>query len=214
MTAKEREGASQLRKDLETAQADVLKHQQALRRLATEAGVDPTTVLQTTTVVPPKKEEPAVDLSGYAKAGDIGAVANMALRLPAQLAKIAREHQALTGQVLDEDVIIDEIQKRANTRGNQKSLDPRSVWEELNDVPTLRDTAQKKTFDDAIAAAEARGREAALTESSIPGAPPPGKHAPVFANREAPKLARSQPGTGLQSAVAALRTGKYKAGTK
>jgi len=216
MTSAEKAKATQQRVDLEKAQQDVLRLTQKITTVAEQAGIDPKTLLEGTTVTPPKTEDtkPPVDLSGYAKAGDVGAVANMALRLPAQLAKIAREHQALTGKVLDEDVIIDEIQRRANTRGNTKSLDPKAVWEELNDVPALRETVAKKQYDEAIAAAEARGREAALTESSIPGQPPAGKHSPVFsANRGAEsKFQRPQPGTRLQGAIAALRTGKYKDG--
>lgn len=214
LTAAEKAQATQLRADLEKAQQDVLKHRQIVTRIATEAGLDPEKVLAGT--AEPKKEEPKpqqVDLSGLAKAEQLAGLANMALTLPAELMAIAAEHQELTGERLDTRDIIRELQARAQTKGNQKSLDPRQIWEELKAIPEKRTEVEKKRFDDAIKAAEARGREAALTEASIPGQQPPGRHAPVFVKQES-KLQRPQPGTSLQSAIAALRTGKYATGQK
>jgi len=216
LTAGEKAQATQLRTDLETAQQDVLKYRQVVTRIATEAGIDPEKVLAGVTV-PLKKEEPkvpVVDLSGYVKTDQLSGLAEMALTLPAELQAIANEHFDLTGKRLDTRTIIAEIKARAGTRGNQKPLDPRAIWEEAHQIPEKRVAVEKKTFDDAISAAEARGREAALTEASIPGQQPLGKHAPVFSGpsgkpRES-VLHRPQPGTGSQSAVAAFRTGKYK----
>lgn len=214
LTASEKEKATKQRADLEKAQQDVLRLTQTVTKVAEQAGVDPKTLLEGTTLPPKKEEPPPVDTSRFVDVDSARALGELALTWPVDYAEINAEHQALTGKPLNGKEVIAEIRKRAGTRGNTKSLDPRQVWEELHDVPALREAAQKKSFDDAIAAAEARGREAALTETSLPGQPPPGKHAPVFGavQQGGSKLQRPQPGTGLQSAVAALRTGKYREG--
>ncbi len=217
LTASEKSQSTKLRSDLEKSQADVLRLTQTVARVATDAGLDPAKVLEGTAVVPPKKEDPAVDLSGYVKADQFNAIngqlAEMALTLPAELGAIAYEHQQLFGKHLDTREIVKELKARAGTKGNQKSLDPRAIWEETHKVPDQRATVEKTRFDEAIAAAEARGREAALSESSIPGAPPQGRHAPIFQrpDRSAREsvLKRAQPGTSVNSAVAALRSHKY-----
>jgi len=217
LTATEKEQATKLRGDLEKSQQDVLKLTQVVTRVATEAGLNADELLKGATVVPTREEPktPPVDLTGYVKEDQLRGLATMSLRLPAILAKIDREHHALTGEYVDQQAIIAELETRAATRGNQKSLDPVAIWEELHEIPAKRDAKAKREYDAAIKAAETRGREAALTEASIPGqAPPPGRHAPVFQtvsgqSRES-ALKRPQPGTGLHSAVAAMRTGKYR----
>lgn len=215
LTAADKERVAKLQTEHEKAQQDVLRLTQTVTRIATEAGIDPKTLLEGT-ATPPKKDDPppAPDLTGYVKQDQITGLAQMALRLPAILAKISREHHALTGEHLDETAVITELEKRAGTRNNQKSLDPVAIWEELHEIPAKRDAKQKAEYDSAIAAAEQRGREAALSEHALPGTqPPPGRRAPVFGTEAAPRksaLDRPQPGTGLQSAVAAFRTGKYR----
>ena len=213
LTASEKANATKLRSDLEKAQQDVLKYQQVVTRVATEAGLDPAKVMEgVTVVVPPKKEDPPqVDLSGYLKAEAADSLANLALSWPVEYAELSEEHKALTGQKLNGKLILDEIQKRARTKGNTKSLNPRQVWEELNDAPTLRAKAEETRINGLIAEAEKRGAEAARSEAAIPGQTPPGKHAPVFGKPSV--LNRPQPGARLTGALAALREGKYRGKT-
>jgi hypothetical protein len=106
------------------------------------------------------------------------------------------------------------LQTRASTKGNQKSLDPRVIWEELHKVPEVRTEHAKKEHDAEIAAAEQRGREAALSESVLPGShTAPGTHAPIFGNKTRESaLKRPQPGETVRNAAAAFRTGKYRQG--
>lgn len=211
-----------MREDLDAAQLNVTKLQQVVRRVATDAGVDPEKALEgVTVVVKPQNEPPAPpDLTGYVKSGDLntqlGSLASMALRLPGIFAKIGREHRALTGQDLDEQAIVAEIERRAGTKGNQKSLDPIAIWEEQHEIPAKRTAAAKKQHDEEITAAEARGEERAMSQMATPGVTPQGRHAPVFQRADGKErksvLERPQPGTTVNAAVTALRTGKYRSG--
>lgn len=210
-----------MRDDYDAAQLKVTQLTSRVQRIATDAGLDPQKALEgiDQVVVPPKQvETPPVDLAGYVKRDELTGVVSMSLNLPAELQSIADEHHELTGKRLDTRTIVREIQTRAQTRGNTKSLDPRAIWEEQHKIPELRTTRDKKTHDDEISAAEARGREAAMSEMSVPGSTPPGRHAPVFttpANKPRESvLKRPQPGTTVNAAVGALRSGKYRAGTK
>jgi hypothetical protein len=215
LTATEKAAAGDIRKQLEDSQRELLRHQQAFTRVAQEAGVDPKTYLDsggagTPPVTPPAT--PAIDTSKFASADQQRALAQMALRIPAQIASLTVQHRALTGEDLDPTALVDELERRASTKGNTKPLDLKSIWEEQHDIPNRRAAVDKAKFDTAIADAEKRGREAALSEASLPpGAMPTGKHSPVFAARES-KVSRPQPGVGLQSAIAAFRTGKYRQG--
>lgn len=210
---------TKMQADLEKAQADVFRLTQTFRRVATEHGIDAEAALKDVNVVtePPKPPAaPQVDLTGYAKADQLGQIANLALTLPAELATLAQEHHDLTGKNLDQKALVAEIQKRATTRGNTKSLEPRQVWEEMHNIPTVRAEAEQKRFDAAIKDAEERGRQRAITESALPGgavAPGSGKHAPIFGKRES-VLGRPQPGSTVNAAVVALRQGKYRQGAK
>lgn len=211
LTAAEKTAATQLRADLESSQQEVLRLKQSVTRIASEHGLDATKLLGDSPL--PKKEEPKpapVDLSGYAKVDQIAGLASMALTLPAELQQIAAEHQELFGKRLDTREIVKELQTRAGTKGNQKSLDPRVIWEEMNNVPTKREEVAETKYNDAIKAAEARGREAALSEQQLPGQQQPGRHAIVFGGNRTSKVERPQPGQRLGAAVAALRSGKYK----
>lgn len=207
-----------MRDDLEAAQLKVTQLTSRVTRIATDAGLDPTKALEGVDVVvkPPDTTTPTpVDLSGYVKRDDIGGLANMALTLPAELQSIADEHFDLTGKRLDTRTIVREIQARASTRGNTKSLDPREIWETDHKIPELRATAAQKVHDDEIAAAVERGRQQAVSEYATPGATPQGRHAPAFRVNDKGEAAssvlkRPQPGQTVNSAVAALRSGKYR----
>jgi hypothetical protein len=206
-----------MRDDLDAAQLKVTQLTSRVERIATDAGLDPAKALEGIDQVVVKKDEPPpVDLSDYVKRGDLTGLASMSLNLPAELQSIADEHHELTGKRLDTRTIVRELQTRAGTKGNTKTLDPREIWEEQHKIPELRATRDKKVHDDEIAAAENRGREAALSEIAVPGSTPAGRHAPVFQNREnKPResvLKRPQPGTTVNAAVGALRSGKYRSG--
>lgn len=201
---------------LEKAQQQALKAEQALRRVAGEVGIDADKLLEGTTVVPPKPEPVAPDLSGYAKVEHLGPTLRSLLHLPAQLRKIENEHFKLFGEWPDSEAIIAEVEKRASTPNNQKSTDPRTVWEELHQVPTKRADVEKARIDGLIAEAEKRGREAAASEMAVPGNTPRpigrGPASPVLhpgGQQRTSVLQRGQPGTTVGKAVAALRSGKY-----
>jgi len=204
--------------DFDAAQADVLRLQQTVRKVATDAGLDPEKVLAGVEVKAPVKVDlpSPIDTSKFVSVEQYQALANMALTLPAELAALAHEHHELTGEWLDPRVVIDEVKSRASVKGNTKSLEARAIWEEKYGIPDKRTAKSKKDHDEEIAAAEKRGAERALTEQALPGGPAQGKHAPIFAKaggRES-VLKRPQPGEGLQSAVAALRSGKYRGDQK
>lgn len=217
LQASGQEVTQKMRDDLEKSQAKVLQLEQRVKRVATDAGLDPAKALEGIDVVVKKDDPPPappVDLTGYAKADQVASVAQLALTLPATLLALAHEHQQLTGETLDAQRLVSELQSRAGTKGNQKSLDPRVIWEELHEIPAKREAKSKTTYDAAIAAAEQRGREAALSEAALPGGTTPvGRHAPVFQTaqgREGSVLKRPAPGTTVTTAAAALRSGKYR----
>lgn len=214
LTNAEKSNSQAQRQQLEAAQADVLRLRQTIERVGTEHGIDVTKVLDGAPA-PKPTETPKVDLSGYLSVDDFrtqqAQLANIMLTFPAELFALNQEHQALFGKPLDAQAIVKEIQSRANTKGNQKPLDPRTIWEEQNKVPEARDTKQKAEFDKAIKDAENRGREAAISESSIPGqVTSAGRHSIVFGGERKSALARPQPLDNVSRAAAALRTGKYR----
>lgn len=210
-----------MRDDLDAAQLKVTQLTSRVTRIATDAGLDAAKALEgIDQVIPPTKKDDVPqlpDLSGYARRDDLGGLANMALTLPAELQSIADEHFDLTGKRLDTRTIVKEIQTRATTKGNTKSLDPREIWEEAHKIGDLREARDKKAHDDEIAAAVERGRQQAASEYATPGQAPAGRHAPAFRVGEDGKtresvLHRPQPGTGTNAAVSALRSGKYRQG--
>lgn len=220
LTAAEKKTAEGLRKQIEDSQAEVTRAHNALRKVAVDAGLDVNAVFEELKVKPTSAPAPAPapaapDMTGYAKTSDMHAASMLALTIPAELMQLAQEHQALTGQPLDTRKIATELIARANTKGNQKSLEPRQVWEELEGIPAKREAASRAKYDADIAAAEQRGRNAALTESALPtGGTPAGHSSPVFTQiggKDANKAQRP-PGarTGVSSAVEALATGKYR----
>jgi len=210
--------------DLEKAQGTVARLQARVQKIAIDAGLDPAKALEgiDQVVTPPvDKNNPPIDASKFVSAEDhqtaLGRIARMSLSIPAEIAAIQHEHHELTGEWLDPRAIIKEIETRATTNGNRKSLEVRDVWEELNGIPEKRTTVAKKKHDDEIAAAEERGRQRALTESQIPGAvmrstgsrPSPVLAGPTGHGRES-VIKRPQPGASTQAAVTALRSHKYR----
>lgn len=210
---------AKMQKDLEAAQAKVATLTARVQHVATQAGLDPAKALEGLegTVEPPKPPTaPAFDDTKYVSRDDFrqatGELAQAMLRVPVALAKIAREHRTLFSADVDENAIITELQTRAGTRGNTKSLDPITIWEELHNVPAKRTEVAKAAHDAEIAAAEQRGRDAALSSINVPGNhTPTGRHAPVFAASEHKSaLQRPQPQQGVAVAAAAFRSGKYR----
>lgn len=221
-----RDVTAKMQRDLETAQGNVARLTARVQKVATDAGLDPAKALEGIDQVPPTRtttttEPPPIDPDKFLSRDDFAAqqsrLARVLLRAPAEIAAIQHEHHELTGEWLDARPIIDEIEKRATTKGNDKSLEIRDVWQEQHNIPALRDTKAKEKYDADIKAAEKRGAEQALTNLSIPGAAPPpthGRPSPVLhtpdgGNRKS-VIERPQPGSATQSAVAALRTGKYR----
>lgn len=202
--------------DLRTAQEAVAKLTGTVKDLATKAGVDPDKALEgvVPATLPSTPGGPAVppdfDPSKFLPAEAASTLANLSITMPAELAAIAHEHHELTGEWLDSRKIVAEIQTRAQTRGNQKALEPRQVWEELYEIPDKRDAKAKADQDALVAAAEARGREQALAEAPLPGQAARGQHAPIFAAERKSAIDRPQPGGAAGAAAAALRSGKYR----
>lgn len=205
------------REALHQAQQEQLRLTQLVTTVAEQAGLDPQKVLQGAKVTPPKEEPktPPIDLNGYVKQDQLAPVIGSLITLPAELQAIADEHFELYGKRLDTRELVKELTTRAGTKGNTKSLDVRTIWEETHGVPQKREEVSKARYDEALKAAEARGYERARTEEALPGQPPPGRSAsPVLRGAEGKAresvLQRPQPGTTVRNAVAALRSGKYR----
>ncbi len=216
-----RQITEKMRTDLDTAQAERLRLEQLLRKTATDAGLNPDDLLRGITPAPAPTPTPApppaIDTSKFVDRADYQRLARMALLVPAQLDRIQREHHDLTGEYLNPEELTAEVEARASTRGNTRSIELRDIWEEKFEIPAKRAAKAKATYDAAILDAEKRGAERALTESALPGGGvhPVGKHAPIFQRSvngaaRTSVLQRPQPGTRTADAVTALRTGKYR----
>ncbi len=216
-----KEASTKLEGDLEAAQTRVTELTSRVTKLATDAGVDPKTILGDVNVTPPKDTKP--DMTGYVKVDDLeaeinkrlGGLASGILDVPAELFQLGQEHQQLFGKPLDTRPIVAEIKKRAGTANNQESLDPRAVWEELHDVVDKREAVATATHDAEIAAAVERGRTEQASEQAIPGSTTaPGRHAAIFGDKDRKSaLERPQPLTTVNAAAAALTSGKYRHGS-
>ena len=210
-----KKATDQMRTDLDAAQNDVLRFQQALKRTAEANGLnydDLVKGIEVKPVVKPDVTPVPFDESKFVTRESYLALTNMALLVPAQLDRIQREHFDLTGEYLNPEDLVAEVQERARTKGNTKSLELRDIWEEKHGIAEKRTAKTKKEHDDEIAAAEKRGREAAYSESALPGggATPVGSHAPIFRGDRKSVLERPQPQVASQAAVTALRSGKYR----
>lgn len=216
LTAAEKQAAAGLRDSLNKKEAEALALRQKLELVAGEAGLDVTKLLADIAAAPVKKDEPAVpgfDASKFVTAEQYQGLVATAVRLPAMLQTLAREHKQLTGEDLDTEQIVAELETRAHTPRNQKSLNVRDIWEETHGVAEKRAAKAKTEFDAQIKAAEERGAMTARTEGAIPtGGTPRGQHSVVFTRPGAGEsvLKRAQPGEGHRSAVAAFTSGKYR----
>ena len=217
-----KDASTKLQADLEAADMRVTQLRAQITKLATEAGVDPKTILGDIEPVTPAKDTQP-DMTGYVKADDLdaainqrlGGLASGILDVPAELFQLGQEHQALFGESLDTRPVVAEIKKRAATAHNQESLDPRAVWEELHDVEDKREAVATATHDAEITAAVERGRQEARSEQAIPGSTTvPGRHAAIFGETgRKSALERPQPMTTINAAAAALTSGKYRQGS-
>ncbi len=216
LSASEKAASTKLRQDLDAHQAKVLTLTQRVQRIAADAGLDPTKALEgiDQPVTPPKKDEPPpFDASKFAPASAFAQMSDYLFQLATEIPALAAEHRALTGQDLDTRALRTEIQKRSGMKG--ANLDPRVVWEELNQIPTIRETKAREKYDQDLKAAEARGFERARTEASLPVPPSTaGVRSAVLRSLDSGKphesvLKRPAPEGGVQGALTALRTRKY-----
>lgn len=218
LSSAEKAESEALRKSVEAAQVRAVQLENRLTTLATQHGLDPKPLLEGTAPIPEvkKPEVPAVDPTKFVGVEQFGTTVGFALDLPAQLDFIQREHHKLTGEYIDARELVREIKTNAGKKDG--IVDPVALWEQKYGIQAKRDAKAKADYDKAIADAEARGEERGLSRAALPTATTPGSHAPVFGVRgsdgsvqpRTSALKRPQPGTGLQSAVNALRTHKYR----
>lgn len=210
-------------KALEDAEAVALRLKQTVRTLATAAGQDPEKALEGIAVPDPKTTTttaPAtIDTSGFLTNEHGARLAQLSLALATTVPALANEHFELTGQRLDTEALGREILARIGTPGNKKSTDVRDVWIELHGITEKRTTAAQKKHDDEISEAVKRGRTEALSEVNLPGPHHiPGRpQSQVMAKFSGPEhksaINRPAPGTTVNAAVSAFRTGKYRQGS-
>lgn len=221
MTAAEKANNTKLQGDLVKSQQDIVALRTKLTTVATSAGLNAEEILAgitPTVVTPPVAGAP--DMSGYMKTEDlnatVGGLTKLALTLPAELMQIAQEHFELTGERLNTRTIVAEIEARAMTRGNKKSLEPTDIWEEMHGIADKRTAAATKKHDDEIAAAVERGRTEGRSEQ-LPGAIPRGQHSIVFTKPDGtPRtsvLERQAPNSTVNAAASAFRSGRYRTAT-
>lgn len=230
LTAAEKANNTKLQADLLASQQEAQRLALSVQQLAEKAGVDPKTVLAAGPGTPPAgppalPDNVATTAHLQAMAGQMNAIAEMSLTLPATLAMIAAEHQTLTGRPLDQRAIINEIKKRAQHNAQyakqpamHKNLDPEAVWTELHGIDALRTEAATKAHDAEIAAAEERGRVAARTEAMMPGSHTATAHHSKIFNRpdgtvRTSVLQRPMPGQTANQAAAAFASGRYRTQT-
>lgn len=216
LSAAEKAQATELQASLEAARVKVAQIETRLQSTASQYGFDPKAILEGTAVIPEKKEPvvPAIDVSKFAPRDAVSDALNYQMDFAAALPVLAADHQELFGKRLDTRELLAEVRERASK--NNGNIDPFKVWEEKYGVASRRQQLADDKYKADIAAAEARGREAGLSERAMPGPADPGRHAPVFRNgsgqfapRES-RLQRPQPGATARSAAAALATGKYR----
>ncbi len=216
LTAAEKAQATELQNSLEAARVRVAQIETRLQTTAQQYGFDPKTILEGTAVIPEKKEPVAqpIDTKQFVNRDQIVPVLDYQMDFAAALPVLVADHQALFGERLDTRDLLKEVRTRAAK--NDGNIDPFKVWEEKYGVPAKRQQVADEKYKADIAAAEARGREAGLSERAMPGPADPGRHAPIFRNGSgqfAPRtsrLQRPQPETSVRSAAAALATGKYR----
>ena len=212
MTASEKAKNGDLLKQIEAGNTKAYALEQKLIRVATEAGIDPKTVLEGEPTKKPEEKPVAFDPTPLRD--QIGGVANYMLDLQADLPWIIDEHKRLTGETLDSRAFVSGI--KADIAANKKDaiFDPIKRWEAQFKIPekrTERDISERKAEGDRRFE---EGRRTALSEAALPtGSVRPGEHAPVFRTSNVAGgsvLKRPQPSERLAGAVSALATGKYR----
>ena len=213
--AQDSDAAKTAREQLEKTQLEKFQLEQALQRVAEQAGIDPRTVLPGGPPTPPKPPEPQKPEPFDPKPimQTVGSIADYLLGMQAELPAIMAEHQALTGEHLDTRKFIEEVKARA---AKKEDVDPRRLWETLYEIPQKRDAKRQTDYDTAIRAAEARGREAARSEAAIPGTTAPGHAAPIFTrmgeNNQPPvsKFQRPNSHAAVAEFARSIATHKYR----
>ena len=211
------EATKKMQRDFEAAQAKVAMLTARVTNIAAQAGLDPKQVLDgLEPVVPPQNTPPPTATSFDEKKfrdelnQQYAGLTALSVTLPGALFNIATEHAQLFGKPLDTEAISREIITRAQTRGNQKSLDPRHVWEELHGVSAKREEVSKAKYEADMKAAEERGFARGRSEE-LPGQPVPGgSTSPLFSRERKSALQRPQPGGSVSRAASALRAGTYR----
>jgi len=215
--------ATALRTELEQARLERFQLEQRIRTIAEEQGLDVTKILTTPTPPPPgapgapgapPAQPPASPPSpdpNLVSREQFGSVVDYMLSLPAELAVLAQEHYALTGETLDARPIITELKARVTKK---QPADLRQIWEEQHKISEKREAKTKAKYDADIKAAEDRGREAARSEAALPGQHPTGTHAPIFKQtaETGSRLQRPQPGQTTRGFAESLRSRKYAQG--
>jgi hypothetical protein len=201
--------------DLHKAEQRALTLQQRVSKIATEAGLDPVKALEGIDQPPPRVETPpapVIDPKQFVSPEQFSMVNKYMFDLATELPMIAQEHFELTGQRLDTRAMRAEIEKRSRTKG--AVLDPRVVWEETNNIPTIRATKATEQRELERKQDEQRGYERARTEAALPVPPSQGVHSPMLrtsdGNPRKSILERPAPEGGVRSAASALATGKYR----
>lgn len=207
--------------DLIAAQTKAFNLEARITAHALANGIDPKDLLgDGAPAVRPQEAPvaPPIDLSKYTPTDQFGQTTAYMFQLMTELPMIAAEHQALTGQPLDTRAFRAEIERRAQAKEN---VDPRIVWEALHEIPAKREAKRTAETTAAIAAAEQRGREAALSEHGLPighhsaTSTHHGRSSPVLHRTDdkgqpvQPIAARQQPQTTTHTAAGALRSGRY-----
>jgi hypothetical protein len=220
----------QMRADMAKAQGEVTRLSAIVTSKATELGLDPKAILGEPPVVTPpaRTDVTPPNLDGYAKTADInkqlGSYGRYLMTLPATLLRIQHEHQTLTGEWLDPEVIVREIETRGSDPRNinrdgslVKPIDATAIWEEKFDIQakrTAKAAADSKAHDDAI---REEGRQEIRSQAALPGQQPQGRHSPVLRQAgdtaHAPRLQRPSSAASadrISKAASALATHRYR----
>lgn len=219
----------QMRVDMAKAQAEVTRLKSIVTSKATELGLDPKSIIGEEPITPPVKPDVTPpNLDGYVKTTDLnqrlGVYGRYLMTLPATLARIQHEHQALTGEWLDPEVIVNEIEARGSDPRNLdrngapiKPLDAKAIWEEKFDIQAKRaakSAADAKAHDDAM---REEGRQEIRSQAALPGQQPQGRHSPVLrqAGDPAHKSVLPRPSSAatadrISKAASALATHRYR----
>ncbi len=208
--------SAEAQKRIDELERQQFELQQTVKRTAAEHGLAFEDLIPADRqAAKPQDKKDAVDTSKFVDRQQFGTVSALLLSLPSELIEIAREHQSLTGKPLDTRQITAEIQKRATT--GKGDIDPRRVWEELHDIPTVRQTRAKEDEDQRIKEGIDAGITRRLSELNLPGSPSTsGRGSSPILHREGAtsKIDRPSPGGRYSGAVDALRSGKYREGAE